>query len=58
MLAESLRHQLGDVTENDARVFAYDENSGGFYEVYEVGESDGHVVLKMGDYHHSMPRTR
>lgn len=35
-------------------VFAEDEN-GEFYEVTEVSERSGHVVLKLGTFWHSLP---
>ncbi len=70
--AENLRHWLGDLTGEDMRVFAEDEN-GGFFEVdtvreergyvvlrlgdYHVREERGYVVLRLGDYHHSLPCT-
>jgi hypothetical protein len=55
--AENLRHWLGDLTgADDTRVFAVDGGIGGAWEVVEVLEQEGHVVLHLGEFHHSLPR--
>jgi len=53
--AEGLRHFLGDLSKEGMRVFAYDDGSGGFYEVDDVREVEGYVMLHLGDFHHSLP---
>ncbi len=50
--AENLRHWLGDLRE-DRDIFAMVDD--GFYEVTDVVEQGGHVVLTLGDYHHALP---
>jgi hypothetical protein len=41
-------HFLGEVIDGDTPVFAVDDALGGAWEVVEVNEVDGNVVLKLG----------
>lgn len=54
-VAENLRHFLGDLTSEDTQVFAEDDGIGGCWEVVEAVERNGHVVLRLGEFHHSLP---
>ena len=57
MLAESLRHTLGDLGGKDDRtIYAYDDGSDGYYELTVLREEGDHVVLVLGQYLHNLPR--
>lgn len=56
MLAENLRHTLGDLGGKDDRtIYAYDADSDGYYEFKLLREEGDHVVLVLGEYLHKLP---
>ena len=55
--ASNIRHFLGDLNREDAKVFAFDPDSGGYYELAEITEQHGHAVIRLGAYQHSFPWT-